>query len=94
MIPEIDTPTFPLRAFIIRERVKKNQGLPARPRWKNRKNVLAYKRSLAPPLPPPPRIPGVQFNSLPTDRRSLLYERLERATGGQNHCLGLGGVKC
>ena len=38
--------------------------------------------------------PGVQFNSLPTDRRSLLYERLELATGGQNHCLGLGGVKC
>ena len=57
MIPEIDTPTFPLRAFIIRERVKKNQGLPARPRWKNRKNVLAYKRSLAPPLPPPPGFP-------------------------------------
>ena len=42
---------------------------------------------------PAPRFPGVQFNSLPADRHSLLYERLERATGGQNHCLGLGGVK-
>ena len=54
------------------------------------KNV--YKRSLA--LAPAPRSPGVQFNSLPTDRRALLFERLQRATGGQNHCLGLGGVKC
>ena len=44
--------------------------------------------------PPPVRFPGVQFNSLPTDRRTLLFERLERAPGGQNYCLGLGGVKC
>ena len=35
-----------------------------------------------------------QFDSLLTDRRALLFERLQRATGGQNHCLGLGGVKC
>ena len=33
----------------------------------------------------------VQFNLLLADRRSLLFERLEGATGGQNHCLGLGG---
>ena len=58
------------------------------------KNV--YKRSLAlvPPPVAPPCFPSVQFNSLPTDRRALLFERLQRATGGQNHCLGLGGVKC
>ena len=29
---------------------------------------------------PQPRFPGVQFNSLPTDRRALLSERLEQAT--------------
>ena len=28
----------------------------------------------------PPRFPGVQFNSLPSDRRTLLSERLEQAT--------------
>ena len=44
--------------------------------------------------PPAPRFSGVQFNSLPADRHSLLYERLEQATGGQNRCLGLDGVKC
>ena len=31
-------------------------------------------------LPPPPRLPGVQFNSFPTDRRALLPECLEKAT--------------
>ena len=36
--------------------------------------------SLSPPLvPPPPRFPGVQLNSLPTYRRALLSERLEQA---------------
>ena len=30
--------------------------------------------------PPPPRLPGVQFNSFPTDRRALLPECLEKAT--------------
>ena len=36
--------------------------------------------SLSPPLSPP-RFPGVQFNSLPTDRRALLSdESLEQAT--------------
>ena len=29
--------------------------------------------------PPPIRFPGVQFNSLSTDRRALLSERLEQA---------------
>ena len=29
---------------------------------------------------PPPRLPGVQFNSFPTDRRALLPECLEKAT--------------
>ena len=38
MIPEIDTPTFPLRTFM---KELKNQGLLARARWKNRKNILA-----------------------------------------------------
>ena len=32
--------------------------------------------------PPSPRSPGVQFNSLPTDRRALLSERLEQAITG------------
>ena len=30
-------------------------------------------------LPPPLRFPGVQFNSLPTDPRALLSERLQQA---------------
>ena len=30
--------------------------------------------------PPPPRLPGVQFNSFPTDRRALLPKCLEKAT--------------
>ena len=38
--------------------------------------------ALAPPRPPPPPhtrcFPGVQFNSLLTDRRALLYERRNR----------------
>ena len=34
----------------------------------------------SPSPPPPPRFRGVQFNSLPTDRRALLYESLEQAT--------------
>ena len=34
--------------------------------------------SLSSPLPR--RFPGVQFNSLPTDRRALLSERLEQAS--------------
>ena len=29
---------------------------------------------------PPPRLPGVQFNSFPTDRRALLPKCLEKAT--------------
>ena len=33
---------------------------------------------------PPPGFPGVQFNSLPTDRRALLSERLEQAIKFQN----------
>ena len=33
-----------------------------------------------------------QFSLLPADRRSLLFERLEGATGGQNHCLVLMGL--
>ena len=37
MIPEIDTPTFPLRTFM---KELKNQGLLARARWKNCKNIL------------------------------------------------------
>ena len=60
-----------------------------------RNNPLLRMFTSVPSLSPrPPFFPGVQFNSLPTDRRALLFERLERATGGQNHCLGLGGVKC
>ena len=35
----------------------------------------------SPPLSPPGS-PGVQFNSLPTDRRALLSERLEQAITG------------
>ena len=39
--------------------------------------------ALAPPCStPPPRFPGVQFNSLPTYRRALLSERLEQAKRG------------
>ena len=34
-------------------------------------------RSLALVPPRPHRFPGVQFNSLPTDRHALLFERLE-----------------
>ena len=30
--------------------------------------------------PPPSCLPGVQFNSFPTDRRALLPESLEKAT--------------
>ena len=42
--------------------------------------------ALAPPSPP--RFPGVQFNSLPTDRRALLSERLEQVTTHKgNHTL-------
>ena len=60
-----------------------------------RNNPLLRMFTSVPSLSPPPHpfFPGVQFNSLPTERRALLFERLERATGGQNHCLGLGGVK-
>ena len=67
-----------------------DSSIPEQPFVKN-----VYRRSLAlapPPRPPPLRFPSVQFNSFPTDRRALLFQRLERATGGQNHCLGLGGV--
>ena len=35
--------------------------------------------------PPPPRFPGAQFNSLPTDRLAL-SERLERAKDEVSHC--------
>ena len=35
-----------------------------------------------PPVPRPPRFPGVQLNSLPTHRRALLSERLEQAKRG------------
>ena len=56
-------------------------SIPERPFVNN-----VYSRSLAlppprlPPHPPPPiRFPGVQFNSLSTDRRALLSERLEQA---------------
>ena len=35
-------------------------------------------------VPPPPHFPGVQFDSLPTDRRALLSERLEQANARRN----------
>ena len=42
--------------------------------------------SLSPPprVPPPPHFPGVQFDSLPTDRRALLSERLEQVNARRN----------
>ena len=48
MIPEIDTPTFPLRTFM---KELKNQGLLARARWKNRKNILASANEIQANLP-------------------------------------------
>ena len=52
-------------------------------RRKKKKGRLEGERGKWPPCsPPPPRSPGVQFNSLPTDRRALLSERLEQATTG------------
>ena len=39
-----------------------------------------YRRSFTLALPrSPPFFPGVQFNSFPTDRRALLFKRLEQA---------------
>ena len=37
-----------------------------------------------PPRVPPPHFPGVQFDSLPTDRRALLSERLEQVNARRN----------
>ena len=34
--------------------------------------------------PTPPHFPGVQFDSLPTDRRALVSERLEQANARRN----------
>ena len=48
MIPEIDTPTFPLRTFM---KELKNQGLLARACWKNRKNILASANEIQANLP-------------------------------------------
>ena len=48
MIPEIDTPTFPLRTFM---KELKNQGLLARARWKNCKNILASANEIQANLP-------------------------------------------
>ena len=48
MIPEIDTPTFPLRTFM---KELENQGLLARARWKNRKNILASANEIQANLP-------------------------------------------
>ena len=51
-------------------------------RKKKRGKTRGGKGEMAPLFSPPPRSPGVQFNSLPTDRRALLSERLEQATTG------------
>ena len=48
MIPEIDTPTFPLRTFM---KELKNQGLLARARWKNCKNILVSANEIQANLP-------------------------------------------
>ena len=48
MIPEIDTPTFPLRTFM---KELKNQGLLARARWKNCKNILSSANEIQANLP-------------------------------------------
>ena len=48
MIPEIDTPTFPLRTFM---KELKNQGLLARARWKNCKNILVSANEIQENLP-------------------------------------------
>ena len=50
-------------------------------------NVYRHSLALASalvPAPPPPHSPGVQFDSLPTDRRALLSERLEQANARRN----------
>ena len=45
------------------------------------RNIHEVKKTWGDPTPPPPSTPvsstGVQFNSLPTDRRALLSERVE-----------------
>ena len=64
MIPEIDTPTFPLRAFIIRERVKKKIKV-SRPDPVGRIAKTSWRTSvpsLSLPLSPPP--PGFPVYSL------------------------------
>ena len=47
-------------------------------------NVYRDSLALASRLVPPPHFPGVQFDSLPTDRRALLSERLEQANARRN----------
>ena len=48
-------------------------------------NVYRHSLALASRLVPhPPSFPGVQFDSLPTDRRALLSERLEQANARRN----------
>ena len=48
-------------------------------------NVYRHSLALASRLvPPPPHFPGVQFDSLPTDRRALLSERLEQVNARRN----------
>ena len=49
-------------------------------------NVYRHSLALASRLvpPPPPHFPGVQFDSLPTDRRALVSERLEQANARRN----------
>ena len=42
---------------------------------------LSHSPRVLPHPPPPPRFPGVQFNSpLPSERRALLSERLQQAS--------------
>ena len=47
-------------------------------------NVYRHSLALASSPPPPPYFPGVQFDSLPTDRRALVSERLEQANARRN----------
>ena len=51
-------------------------------KWRgNRKRGSSLALAFSPRPPPPPRFPGVQFNSpLPSERRALLSERLQQAS--------------
>ena len=51
---------------------------------KKKQCLQAFPRSRLSPRPPPPHFPGVQFDSLPTDRRALVSERLEQANARRN----------